>query len=212
MKKIKLFILLFVLSVTSFAQLKDIASLGSAITAREGVAWISNYKNQYGNEHGIYYGKSVLKTLLNRSDVEGIYILRGLDNSDREVLVFKAADKDGLLIHDAVTVGNGFHQATKGIAEIGSAISDDEASEMIGKFQSLYKERTPIYLYGKKGFETILNQEGAEGIHFINGLDEKGEEHLIFVGADKKGESMMNATIWNHGSGIFFLINFLARK
>jgi hypothetical protein len=191
MKKINFgLILLFATVCVAYAQ-TNVASLGSAITAAEGMAWIANYHSKFESDQSITLTKNALSGLTGLSDVEGIYILRGLDNSNNETLMFRPADKNGVINHEVI------------LGSDGSAINEEIAHQLFDNFQQKYKDRTPGYLYGKKGFETILNQSNTEGIRFINGIDELNIEHLIFVGVDKKGSEQWTASIWNHGSGIF---------
>ncbi len=213
MKKTLITLFALALAIVGRSQSTDATSLGSEISSNDATLWTDNYKKANGNEQRICFGKEIINKFLSTNGLESVYIFRGLDEFDKEVLILKAANNEGDLIPNSASIYSNRKEVKRELSSVGSFINDELSDKMISKFQMTFKNRVPIYLFGKKGFEVILQQDGAKGIHFVNGLDEKEQEHLIFIGADKSGMLMAEGTIWNHGSGIFSIIKrFFAKK
>lgn len=213
MKKPLIALFALTLAIVARSQSIDATTFGREISSNDATLWTDNYKAAYGSEQRICFGKAIMNKFLSTSGLESVYIFRGLDEFDKEVLILKAADNGGELIPNSASIYSNRKELKKDLSTTGSFINDELADKMISKFQTTFKNRVPIYLYGKKGFEVVLQQDGAKGIHFVNGLDQNQQEHVIFVGADKNGMLMADGVIWNHGSGIFSVIKkFFAKK
>jgi hypothetical protein len=207
MKKPKLLMLIVAWAITcaTYAQVKDVTTIGKAIPKETASDWTLRFKqNNPGAVLGHYYGANVLREILHTEGLAGVLIFNGLDHKGNIHLVFKAADKNGEVIASAGSFDDGtlcppVCPPKNGIAGIGSRIEDGIAQQMIENFQSHNQGKVFSNLYGKTVFENILAVVGVEGIYFSNGIDEKGAEHLVLAGVNKNGEVVEEAGPFNDG-------------
>jgi hypothetical protein len=189
----------------AYAQVKEVASIGKAITKETASDWTTRFAQANPKAvRGHFYGVTVLREILRTDGLAGIFIFNALDNNGNNHLVFKAADKNGEVI-----AGGSFDDGItcpptcppkNGVAGIGSRIEDGIAQQMIENFQKNNPGKVFSTLYGKTVFEKILNQPKVEGIYFSNGLDEKGVEHMVLAGVDKDGAAVEGGGPYNDGT------------
>jgi hypothetical protein len=48
---------------------------------------------------------------------------------------------------------------------------------------------------GKDVLTQILNQPGCAGIRFYNGINEKGQKTLVYIGVDAEGKDLIKRTV-----------------
>ncbi|MFZ6013668.1 MAG: hypothetical protein ACOYXT_25235 [Bacteroidota bacterium] len=185
------------------AQVKSVSSIGAAITAKEGQQWIANYNGKFQTSAEHFIGKAVLLGLMQSEEAAGFYLIKGLDNEGNERLMMAPATQSGMIVEGANVV------LTSVKPESATQILDQEMMQkMAEKFQQIQQpEEFGAHLYGKKVFEELLSQPGAAGLFIGKGLD-ANQEHLVLTAIDKKGEQMW-ANVWNHGSGIFAIYQYL---
>lgn len=80
---------------------------------------------------------------------------------------------------------------------VGEEISLEEGIRMVNDFRETYPDSVPGHYIGKDILEKILNQPGCIGINFRKGLNESGEEHLVYTGVDKDGRDILTYTVVN---------------
>ena len=83
----------------------------------------------------------------------------------------------------------------KNYAEAGALIDQDLAAKMVKNFQDAYPGHQDCFSIGKDIIAKILAQPGVEGLRLYNGMDEFGNVSLVYVGADAKGNPIMEYTV-----------------
>lgn len=202
MKYLKLSIMfLLAAMVSSHAQVSNISDLGRPVAEELANEWIENRKNSFNDQPVYFFDRGSINKMLTPA-VGGVYFFNATEN-DNETLVVKPVSANGYMIDNGV----GYLAKTSWGANFNDlSIPDRRASEMVERFQKQCQNCFMAHAYGRKVFDELLSQHGAEGISVMKGLDSNGEEHLILQAVDKNGQPLEYATIWNHGSGIFFLL------
>jgi hypothetical protein len=90
---------------------------------------------------------------------------------------------------------NQIKQLQKNYSEVGVLIDQDLAAKMVKDFQDAYPNHQDCFSIGKEILEKILSQPGVEGLRLYNGMDEQGNVSLVYVGADAKGNPVMEYTV-----------------
>lgn len=203
MKKITLLIALSLAAIVSVqAQVNNLSALGSPVARELSTEWIANRKACFSDVPVYYFDKGTVSQMLEAS-VSGVYIFNAIDGNNNETLVIKPACADGTMMDNGV----GYMAATSWRLDISDlSVPDPKAAEMVERFQKEFQDNFHAHAYGRKAFDALMAEPGAEGISIMKGLDSNGEEHLILMAVDKDGQQLEYATIWNHGSGIFFLL------
>lgn len=71
---------------------------------------------------------------------------------------------------------------------IGEEIGQELGAKMIKDFQDHNPNENQWHFVGRNIIDQILAQPGCVGIRFYNGLNESGEQNLVYVGVDKNNE------------------------
>lgn len=203
MRNLRPFVALIMVMAGSltYAQTTAVSSLGARISRETGEQWINNYRKQFNISSENRCSSDMIREVFSTADASGVYLIKGLDNEGNERLILKAAAENGAMLKGSKAVLTGNEQSA------GYVLDDLMARPMIEKFQQVQKkDELGGHLYGKKVFENLLSQPGATGVYIAKGLDEHGQEHLVFAALDKNEKVMWTADIWNHGSGIFFIV------
>ncbi len=66
----------------------------------------------------------------------------------------------------------------------GSQITTAQGATMTAAFRNRFPNNRKAHFFGKDILNTILAQNGVEGIRFYHGLDANGNMELVIVGAD----------------------------
>jgi hypothetical protein len=197
--------LMVVIAVCSseYAEAESVSSIGAPIRRETAQAWIKSFElRKPGAVLGHMYGKPALQELLALEGVDGFHIFKGLDDGGSERLIFKAAGAGGEVIHNDVVYDASYPCppcAEADITNIGERVDEVLAEQWIKRYQSRAPSTARSHLYGRKGFEQLLAQEGTEGVYFAYGLGPDASEHLILVGVDGKGRVMWEGLILNAG-------------
>ena len=85
----------------------------------------------------------------------------------------------------------------KEIRKIGSLISLEKAKEMIEAWQNQEPEAVKSFLYGRNIFEQLLQVPGCVGIRVFNGLDDNGQQSLVFVPVGERNQNILNYSVTN---------------
>lgn len=80
-------------------------------------------------------------------------------------------------------------------ANIGEEISHEMAADFVKSFDQAYPAETKWFAMGKNILQQILSQPGCEGIRFYNGINEKGQKTLVYVGIDAAGNDIVKKTV-----------------
>jgi hypothetical protein len=83
----------------------------------------------------------------------------------------------------------------KETANIGEEISHEMAADFITSFEKAYPTENKWFCMGKNILEQILAQPGCAGIRFYNGINEKGQKTLVYVGMDAAGNDIMETVV-----------------
>jgi hypothetical protein len=199
-------LIIVMMCTVTYAQTTRVSTLGGVISKETGLQWIENYKQerQASSEH--FCSREMLREIFSSAGASGVYLIKGIDNTGNERLIVKATNENGDILKDSKSVLT----EVKAVSDVNSAgfvLDDVMTKPMIDKFQDVQKKNEFAgHVYGKKVFDDLLSQPGACGVYITKGLDEQSEEHLVLAALDKEGKVMWNATIWNHGSGIFSII------
>jgi hypothetical protein len=94
-----------------------------------------------------------------------------------------------------LTIMNQTKELQMNYAEVGAVIDNDLASKMVKDFQEAYPNHQDCFSIGRNIIEKILSQPGVEGLRLYNGMDEEGNVSLVYVGADSKGNPVMEYTV-----------------
>ena len=187
----------------TYAQTTAVSSLGGRISRETGEQWLNNYRQQFNITSEHRCSSDMIREVFRATDASGVYLIKGLDNEGNERLILKAAAENGAMLKDSKAVLT----VTGNEESAGYVLDDLMARPMIEKFQQVQKKNElGGHLYGRKVFENLLSQPGATGVYIAKGLDEHGQEHLVLAALDKHEKVMWTADIWNHGSGIFFMV------
>jgi hypothetical protein len=188
-----------------YSQIKNISSLGRELPTATAKQWIKNNSLDCHEPTIFCMSKEVVSSMFSAEVSSGVYIFNALDESGRDQLIFKVADESGNTADQGIVyLAQPF--AGRPASACGKTMQTWDAFPMVEKFQSVCKNRFSAHAYGRKIFDQILAQKGAEGVFITTGIDGNNEEHLILGAIDKDGMPMWQSSLFNHGSGIFFLL------
>lgn len=189
-------------AVMSFAQVSGVIA-GNNTESNKIFVMTSKYMKTYPTEaYGYIYGKTALTQFLNTQGLEKVFVFNGIDDTGMNKIVFKGGDKNGQIIggtdpYDDATVCPPICPKSR-IAEIGSPISETYAHQLIGSFQRTHTNRAKAQIFERSSFETVLAQNGAEGIYLGHALNEKEEQIMILAGVDVNGNIMWDGVVINN--------------
>ncbi|MCO6496702.1 MAG: hypothetical protein J5I50_03455 [Chitinophagaceae bacterium] len=83
-------------------------------------------------------------------------------------------------------------------AKVGADIGHEEGHKMVTAFREAYPDAVPGHFIGRNILVEILNQPGCVGITFRKGLNDAGEEHLVYTGIDASGNDILTYTVVTH--------------
>lgn len=84
---------------------------------------------------------------------------------------------------------------TQKTADVGADIGLEKGLGMVNDFKTAHPEATPGYYIGRTILEKIMSQPGCVGINFRKGLNEMGEEHLVYTGVDADGKDIFTYSV-----------------
>lgn len=79
--------------------------------------------------------------------------------------------------------------------KVGEEISHELAAEFILSYDKAYPTDLKWFCMGKEILTKILEQPGCAGIRFYNGINEKGEKTLVYVGIDAQGVDLIKRSV-----------------
>ena len=82
-------------------------------------------------------------------------------------------------------------QLKKDYAAVGEQISLDMAADFIKAFKEAHPNEVAGFGMGKVILEQILSQPGCVGMRFYNGINEKGQKTLVYIGVDAAGNDIV---------------------
>lgn len=85
--------------------------------------------------------------------------------------------------------------AQKDYAQVGEEISHELAGDFIKTFDQQFPNEIKHFTMGKNILDQILAQPGCAGIRFYNGINEKGQKTLVYVGVDAAGKDLLTKTV-----------------
>lgn len=80
-------------------------------------------------------------------------------------------------------------------ADVGKDIGHEEGYKMVNAYREANPEAVPGHFIGRDILEKILNQPGCVGISFRKGLNESGEEHLVYTGVGEDGKDIFTFSV-----------------
>ncbi len=80
-------------------------------------------------------------------------------------------------------------------AAVGEAISHELGAKMVKDFQDRNPEENMFYNMGRNIIEKILSQPGCTGMRFYNAINEEGQNTLVYVGIDSKGNNILEYSV-----------------
>ncbi len=83
----------------------------------------------------------------------------------------------------------------KDYSKVGEEISHETAAEFIMSYGKTYPTDLKWFCMGKDILTQILNQPGCAGMRFYNGINEKGQKTLVYVGIDADGKDIIKRTV-----------------
>lgn len=90
----------------------------------------------------------------------------------------------------------------KNYAAIGEEISHETAVDFIKAFDREFPKENKYFTMGKNILEQVLSQPGCVGMRFYNGINEKGQKTLVYVGVDADGRDLIKTTVVNENGSI----------
>lgn len=83
----------------------------------------------------------------------------------------------------------------KDYAAIGEEISHETAKDFIKAFDREFPSELKYFTMGKNILEQVLSQPGCVGMRFYNGINEKGQKTLVYVGIDADGKDLIERSV-----------------
>lgn len=83
----------------------------------------------------------------------------------------------------------------KDYSKVGEEISHETAANFIMSYDKAFPTDVKWFAMGKDILTQILNQPGCAGIRFYNGINEKGEKTLVYVGVDAEGKDIVKRVV-----------------
>lgn len=80
-------------------------------------------------------------------------------------------------------------------ADVGQDIGHEEGYKMVTAFREANPTAVPGHFIGRDILEKIITQPGCVGISFRKGLNEAGEEHLVYTGVDADGKDILTYSV-----------------
>lgn len=80
-------------------------------------------------------------------------------------------------------------------ADVGADIGHEEGHKMVTAFREAHPDAVPGHYIGRNILVKILSQPGCVGITFRKGLNEAGEEHLVYTGIDAGGNDILTYSV-----------------
>jgi hypothetical protein len=78
----------------------------------------------------------------------------------------------------------------------GKVVSLEEAAIWTANYRnSIQPSETIAHFIGKNKLLELLEQENCVGVRIYYGIDENGEQNLVFVGADENENDLVNGVI-----------------
>ena len=74
----------------------------------------------------------------------------------------------------------------------GSQITKQLGATMTAAYRSKFPNEIKAHFFGKDILNTILSQNGCEGIRFYQGVNSNGDLELVIVGADANENDLLN--------------------
>jgi len=150
------------------AQIKNVSAIGAAIPEETALSWIQNFKTKFPDAIASHtVDKGPLQIMLSMQGTAGIYLYNGLSAGGKVTLILKAADDNGDIIN---------------------AVGDLADQQMADNFHAKFSDRAQAQLVGKEIIQALLSREGTVSMTFIHAIDDKGQERLVYVGINDKGQ------------------------
>ena len=86
-------------------------------------------------------------------------------------------------------------QVKKDYSAVGEHISHEMAADFIKAHAEAYPEEPRGFGMGKTILQEILDQPGCVGMRFYNGINEKGQKTLVYIGIDESGNDIVKRTM-----------------
>ncbi len=82
-------------------------------------------------------------------------------------------------------------QEKKDYSAVGEQISLEMAADFIKTYKEAHPNEVTGFAMGKTILEEILAQPGCVGMRFYNGINEKGQRTLVYIGIDAAGNDIV---------------------
>jgi hypothetical protein len=83
----------------------------------------------------------------------------------------------------------------KDYSKVGEEISHETAADFIVSYDKAYPTDLKWFCMGKDILTQILDQPGCAGIRFYNGINEKGQKTLVYIGIDAEGKDIIKRVV-----------------
>jgi hypothetical protein len=83
----------------------------------------------------------------------------------------------------------------KDYSKVGEEISHETAADFILSYDKAYPTDLKWFCMGKDILTQILDQPGCAGIRFYNGINEKGQKTLVYIGIDAEGKDIIKRVV-----------------
>jgi hypothetical protein len=103
-------------------------------------------------------------------------------------------------------------QVKKEYSAVGEEISQDMAADFIRTYKEAYPNDILAFYMGKTILEKILAQPDCAGIRFYNGINEKGQKTLVYIGIDAEGKDIIKRTVVHEDGSISTVKGVLADR
>ena len=80
-------------------------------------------------------------------------------------------------------------------AAVGEAISHELGAKMVKDFQDANPKENQFYNMGRNIIEKILSQPDCAGMRFYNAINEIGQNTLVYVGIDSRGNNILEYSV-----------------
>ena len=96
-----------------------------------------------------------------------------------------------------VVKGKVIEQSKSFTAEVGEDIGYEAGAKMIKRYFDQNNDDVLAFFLGRNIIESILAQPGVAGIRMFNAINDNGIRQLVLVGADNKGNNILQYTAIN---------------
>lgn len=178
------------------------------ISLQDAANLTANYRTFHGNNpltvRGGLFSRGIIDQMLAQNDCTGIRYYYGMDSNNVPQLVLVGVDSNNNDLYNGVLAErarlcppswpNSNPLNPDGILSLAPPVNHEigltEAAQLTATYRAGFASGTDLIrggLFTRAIIDTILSQQGCEGIRYYYGLDDNQVPHIVLTGVDSAG-------------------------